>query len=136
MWAICTWLSKNVLEPIIVSLKDPLSIVQFAPTSTPFSNIAFPIWGVLWFFCEDGMKPKPLKPILDPSWICTSLDIKEFLIVTNEPIVQFSPTSTLLSIILLLPTIVFIWYCLPVSLSYGYHYASDTFSFAPLGLPF
>ena len=59
--------------------------------------------GVLIFLFLLGIKPKPLTPILHPSCILTLLEIKEFLIVTNDPIIQFSPILTLLSIILLLP---------------------------------
>ena len=52
-------------------LIDPLSIVLLAPISTPSSKITLPICGVLRFFCLIGIKPKPLIPILDPSFICT-----------------------------------------------------------------
>ena len=60
-------------------MSDPLSIVQLAPISTPSSNITFPTCGVLVFLFLLGMKPKPFTPTLEPSWICTLLEIKEFL---------------------------------------------------------
>ena len=88
---------------IIVSLTEPLSIVLFAPISTSSSNITLPVCGALKFFSGDGIKPKPLIPILEPSWIQTLLCINVFLIVTNDPIRHFSPITTLLSITLLLP---------------------------------
>ena len=62
-----------------------------APTSTPSSNITFPICGVLVFLFLLGIKPKPFTPIFDPSWIHTLSKISEFLMVTKEPTTQFSP---------------------------------------------
>ncbi len=90
-----------------MSVTDPLSIVQFAPISTPSSNITFPICGDLKFLFLIGINPKPLTPIFEPSFILTKSLINEFLIVTKEPIIQPSPISTLLSITLLFPIYVF-----------------------------
>jgi len=61
--------SRKVFFPITVFERDPLSIVLLAPTSTPSSNITFPICGVLVFLFLLGIKPKPFTPIFDPSWI-------------------------------------------------------------------
>ena len=85
-----------------MSVKEPLSTVQLDPISTPSSKITLPICGVLRFFCLIGIKPKPLVPIFEPSFMCTLEPINEFLITINDPITQFSPILTLLSIIVLL----------------------------------
>ena len=85
-----------------VSPRDPLSMVQLAPISTPSSKITFPTWGVLKLLFFIGINPNPFNPTFDPSWILTKFEIIEFLIVTKDPIIQFSPIKTLLSIILLL----------------------------------
>ena len=87
-----------------MSVKEPLSTVQLDPISTPSSKMTLPICGVLIFFCLIGIKPKPLIPILDPSFICTYGPIKEFFIETKEPMTQLFPITTLLSIMVLLPT--------------------------------
>ena len=73
----------------MVSVKEPLSIVQFAPISTPSSKTTVAICGVLKFFSLAGIKPKPYTPILDPAWTQTSFDINEFFIVTSDPIIHF-----------------------------------------------
>ena len=52
-------LSMKVLAPIIVSDKEPLSIVLLAPISTPSSKITLPICGVLKFLLGIGIKPNP-----------------------------------------------------------------------------
>jgi len=96
-----------VFLPITVSLIEPLSIVQLAPTSTPSSSKTLPICGDLKFLFFTGIKPKPLIPIFEPSFILTKFLIKEFFIRTNDPMLQFSPIRTLLSIIVLFPIKVF-----------------------------
>ena len=50
-----------------------------------------------------GKKPKPFFPITQPSKIDTLFLIKEFLMITLDPIEQLSPITTLLSIIVLWP---------------------------------
>ena len=85
------------------------------------------------------IKPNPFTPIFAPSWICTLLKIKEFFIITNEPIIQLSPILTLLSIMLLLPIKEFfpILTFLPIKIfspnfTFGYYFitSSDLDKFA------
>ena len=71
---------------MIVSVIEPLSTVQLAPISTPSSKITFPIWGVLIFFCLTGIKPKPLMPILEPSFMCTQSSIIEYFKDNDLPL--------------------------------------------------
>ena len=61
---------------------EPLSIVQFEPSSTPSFKITLPMCGILIFFPFIGINPKPFSPILHPSWTTTLLPIIEFLITT------------------------------------------------------
>ena len=82
---------------------DPRSIVELQPISTLSSIITTPICGYLKLPLLSGKNPKPFFPIMQPSKIWTLFLIKEFLIITFEPIVQSFPIDTLDSIIELCP---------------------------------
>ena len=55
-----------------------------------------------YIFIFLGIKPKPFTPIFIHLEYYTLFEIKVFFITTKDPIIQFDPISTLLSIIELL----------------------------------
>ena len=69
LWAICIWLSKKVFFPIIVSEKEPLSMVHPDPISEFSLITTHPMCGYLKFSKLYGKKPKPFLPIIQPSSI-------------------------------------------------------------------
>ena len=106
LWAIWTWLSIEVLSPITVSVREPLSIVQKEPIITSFSIITLPIWGNLNLFFFSKLNPNPVWPIKVPDFIITLSPSRAFSIITFDPIIQFLPIWTFCLIITLLPVLV------------------------------